>query len=112
MLSNKTKGVTLVELLIVVLILAALSAIAIPRITQSAQNAKIKACHTNIDVINSSIELYAADHDGKYPADLEVITNDLSYFPDGEPKCPVSNPMIVYPKELKNNRVNDADHKH
>lgn len=110
MLSNKRKGVTLVELLIVVLILAALSAIAIPRITQSASNAKKKACSTNIDVINSSIELYAAENDGSYPADLEVITKSTSYFPDGEPKCPVLD--AVYPKTLVNNRVDTTLHSH
>jgi len=103
------KGVTLIELLIVVLILAALSAIAIPRISQSATNAKQKACHTNIDVINSSIELYNADTGG-YPADLTVVTGDVNYFPDGVPKCPVTD--APYPDILVNNRVDAALHVH
>ena len=85
----KRKGVTLIELLIVVLILAALSAIAIPRISQSATNAKSKACETNIDVLNSSIELYNAD-EGDYPGNLSDITGSTVYFPDGVPKCPVT----------------------
>ena len=109
MLSNKRKGVTLVELLIVVLILAALSAIAIPRITQSATNAKKKACLTNIDVINSSIELYNAEN-GSYPTDLTVITNSTDYFPDGEPLCPVTEK--AYSKTLVNNRVDTTGHDH
>ena len=109
MLSNKTKGVTLVELLIVVLILAALSAIAIPRISQSAENAKKKACLTNIDVINSSIELYNAEN-GSYPATLTVITQSTTYFPDGEPICPVTG--AAYPSTLVNNRVDASDHSH
>jgi len=105
----RKKGVTLIELLIVVLILAALSAIAIPRISQSATNAKKKACHTNLDVINSSIEMYNADTGG-YPADLTTITQDTSYFPDGEPKCPVLD--AVYPDTLVNNRVDASSHSH
>ena len=83
------KGVTLVELLIVVLILAALSAIAIPRISQSATSAKSNACATNIDIMNSSIELYNAE-ESAYPSALTDVTGDTDYFPDGAPTCPLS----------------------
>jgi len=87
MKKNK-KGVTLVELLIVVLILAALSAIAIPRISQSAENARQNACATNIDIMNSTIELYNAE-EGDYPAALTDVTGNTDYFPDGVPTCPL-----------------------
>ena len=82
------KGVTLIELLIVVIILGALAAIAIPRITQSAQNARANACATNIDIMNSQIEMFAADNDGTYPS-LAAITSDPNYFPDDLPTCPL-----------------------
>jgi general secretion pathway protein G len=105
----KRKGVTLIELLIVVLILAALAAIAIPRISSSATAAKKNACKTNIDVMNSAIEMYAADHSGTYPADLEVVTKSTTYFPSGEPTCPVTG--AVYPKALSaSNRVVETAH--
>ncbi len=104
------KGVTLIELLIVVLILAALSAIAIPRISQSATNAKANACYTNIDVLNSAIEMYNADTGG-YPSDLTDVSENTTYFPDGAPVCPVTgNP---YPDALTaNNRVDASAHAH
>ncbi len=86
---KKREGVTLIELLIVVLILAALSAIAIPRISQSAQNAKANACDTNIDVVNSAIEMYNADNSA-YPTALADVTGSTTYFPDGAPSCPLS----------------------
>jgi len=105
----KRKGVTLIELLIVVLILAALAAIAIPRISSSATTAKANACATNIDVINSAIEMYNADN-GAYPATLATVTGSTTYFPDGAPTCPVSG--AVYPATLKNNRVDGALHGH
>ncbi len=103
------KGFTLVELLIVVLILGALAAIAVPRILGGATTAKANACHTNIDMINSQIELYYAN-EGSWPATLDVVTGDTDYFPDGEPVCPVTG--STYLNVLVNNRVNDAAHGH
>ena len=84
---NSKKGVTLIELLIVILILGALAAIAIPRISESADSAKENACATNIEVLNTQLELYAANHDGTYPT-LAVLVADVNYFPDLGPTCP------------------------
>ena len=76
--------------MIVVLILGALAAIAIPRIVGGAATAKVNACNTNVDLINSQIELYYAN-EGSWPAALTDVTQDTDYFPDGEPKCPVND---------------------
>lgn len=80
------KGFTLVELLIVVLILAALAAIAIPRIGASAATAKTRSCDTNIDITNAQLELYLANV-GSAASALTDVTNDGNYFPDGAPAC-------------------------
>ena len=88
------KGFTLVELLVVVLILGALAAIAVPRIIGGAQNAKINACETNVDLLNSQIELYYAN-EGDWPSELTEITADPNYFPDGAPECPFGTDYVV-----------------
>jgi prepilin-type N-terminal cleavage/methylation domain-containing protein len=104
------KGFTLVELMIVVLILGALAAIAIPRILGGAATARANACATNIDMINSQIELYFANT-GEYPPDLPTLTGDTDYFPDGPPVCPVTG--LPYPDALTaNNRVDASGHAH
>ena len=106
---RRRSGFTLVELMIVVLILGALAAIAIPRIMGGAAVAKGNACHTNIDLLNMQLELYYSANSA-YPATLAVLTADTDYFPDGAPECPVL--VGTYPDALVNDRVDDALHAH
>ncbi len=100
------RGFTLVELLVVVLILGALAFIAIPRIGQSSTTAKKNACDTNVDLLNSQIELYYANT-GSFPAALTNITSDANYFPDGAPECPLGT---TYTYNTTTHRV--APHSH
>ncbi len=100
------QGFTLVELLVVVLILSALAFIAIPRIGQSSTTAKINACKTNVDLLNSQIELYYANT-GSFPAALTNLTSDVNYFPEGTPVCPFST---TYSYSSTTHRV--AEHSH
>jgi len=99
------KGLTLIELLIVVIILGALAAIAIPRITTSATTAKQNACNTNVETLNTSIEMYKMDK-GSYPATLVTLTGDANYFPDGAPACPFNTSTTTYPYVMNaSNRI-------
>ena len=84
---QQSKGFTLVELMIVVLILGALATIAIPRIMGGATAARINACKTNIMIMNKQIELYY-QNEGDWPNNFNQLTNDPNYFPDGRPECP------------------------
>ena len=103
------KGFTLVELLVVVLILGALAAIAIPRISQSADNAKKNACKTNVDLLNSQIELYYAT-EGDWPSNYNAIAGNEDYFPDGAPVCPFGDDYEYDGDEDGTHRV--AEHSH
>lgn len=89
---QRKRAFTLVELLVVVMILGALAAIAVPRMLSGATNAKINACKTNVDLLNSQIELYYADK-GAWPSGLSDVTDDPNYFPDPDelPTCPLGD---------------------
>ena len=102
---RKRKGFTLVELLVVVLILGALAAIAVPRIIGGATTAKINACNTNIDLLNSQIELYYINT-GAYPASLAALTGDANYFaPTDVPTCPYGTAYVY-----SSNRITAHSH--
>ena len=103
---NSRKGFTLVELLIVVLILGALAAIALPRILGSSTNAKINACKTNVDLVNTQIELYYTNIDA-WPTALTDVTADPNYFPDGAPACPFGT---AYSMNGTTHRVTEHSH--
>ena len=64
--TDKSKGFTLVELLIVVIILAILAAIIIPQFTAATDDATQSAYDTNIANIRAAIDLYRQQH-GEYP---------------------------------------------
>jgi general secretion pathway protein G len=100
------RGFTLVELMIVVLILGALAAIAIPRIVGGANTAKINACKTNVDILNSQLELYYANEDS-WPTTLAGLTSDANYFPDSAPACPFGT---AYSYSTTTHRVSEHSH--
>jgi general secretion pathway protein G len=100
------KAFTFVELLVVVLILGALAAIALPRVVRSGDAAKANACKSNVDIINSQIELYYAST-GEWPRNLNQFTKNTDYFPEGKPECPFGT---AYQYSQDTHHV--ADHRH
>lgn len=93
---RNTKGFSLTELLVVVVILGILVSLAIPKYTSTIQQAKVETCRANIRSINSAIAAYEAKHKGTAPEDMDALvlqTGDAanSKFFDEAPMCPVTN---------------------
>ncbi len=68
---KKSKGFTLIELMIVVAIIAILAAIAIPQYRKFQMKSKTSEAKTNIGAIRTAEEAYAAEHDKYVLADWD-----------------------------------------
>ncbi len=103
--TKRQKGFTLIEILLAVVILAIVSAVAIPRFTGSANTAKTNACDANIANMNTQWERKAIET-GSYGA-LADLTGSTDYFPDGAPVCPFGT---AYADADEDNRVDAHSH--
>ncbi len=63
----RKSGFTLVEILIVVVILGILAAIVVPQFTNASNEAIKGALQTQLQTINSQVELYRVREQGDYP---------------------------------------------
>jgi general secretion pathway protein G len=73
------KAFTLVEILIVVVILGILAAIVVPQFTRATQEAQGGNVLSQLDVINTQMELWMARHNGFMPNDLPPTDSLAGY---------------------------------
>jgi prepilin-type N-terminal cleavage/methylation domain-containing protein len=76
-------GFSLLEIVIVVAIMAVLAAIAIPRMGRGSRGAGDSALGANLAVLRSSVDLYAAEHQGTYPA-VATFSAQLTQYSDAQ----------------------------
>ena len=105
---STTRGFTLVEMVVTVLILGVLAYVAIPRITESSAKAQVATCQANVDAMNRQMEYYFLQ-EGAWPTQLSDLTENQAYFPDGTPVCPV-DPELPYTLNQTTHRVRYHDH--
>jgi prepilin-type N-terminal cleavage/methylation domain-containing protein len=95
-------GFTLVELLVVILILAALMVIALPRYFYAVYKGRVRGCQAQIQIINTSCEVFLA-RNKVYPQTVEEMCRSTAPGwvvspPLGEvPECPFGVPYELVP---------------
>ena len=78
----KSKGFTLIELMIVVAIIGILAAVAIPKFADLVTKSKEAGVKANIGAIRSAISIYYGDTEGDYPMNLFTsLTTENKYMP-------------------------------
>ena len=65
---RRTRGFTLVEVLIVVVIMSVLAAVVIPQFSASTEDARKSTAEFNVSTMRSVIETYKGQHRGTLPA--------------------------------------------
>lgn len=77
----KGSAFTLSELLIVIAIMAVLTALCLPAYRVAQTRLQMTQCSSNLREIGLGVHLYVAEHDGVYPP--FPTTTSMSYFPVG-----------------------------
>lgn len=76
---QREQGVTLIEMLAVVVILGIVSAIAVPAVETAINSAKVNSTESDLGTVQQALERYYFDHN-QYPATLAVLsqTTDIN----------------------------------
>lgn len=80
---SKKRAFSLVELVIVVVIIGVIAAIAVPRISRGARGANESALRADLAALRNSIDVYAAEHGGTFPAVLTFEAQLTTFSDDG-----------------------------
>lgn len=96
------RGLSLLELLVVVVLLGIVAMIMVPRFGNSSADAKTTSCHINTGNIEMQAALWFRNK-GSWPAsNLGDIFADPTYFPDGATSCPVDGSSYSFDSSTEN----------
>jgi len=76
---NRSRGFSLVELVIVIVIIGVIAAIAVPRISRGAKGAADSAMRGDLAALRNAIDLYAAEHGGDFPKVAKFVEQLTTY---------------------------------
>lgn len=98
------RGVSLGEVLLVILLMSILAIVIVPRFINMSDSAKWEACATNVANINALVQLFYIKEETWPTTYLSDIRTNTNYFPEATlPTCPVTpeaNYYIVSPGHI------------
>ncbi len=103
-LHNRRSGFNLIELVIVVVIIAVIGAIAIPKVSRGAPGVNDSALIQELSSMRSALDYYATDHGGTFPSSSSAagFVDQLTQFTDASGEAqPTRDSTHVYGPYLK-----------
>lgn len=94
---KRSKGFTLIELMVVVVILGILAVVVAPRIPDLVKKAKEGATKGSLSTLRSTLNIYYSDTEGLYPATVWTYTRDNT--PNGATSTVLEDALV--PKYIK-----------
>lgn len=89
-------GITIVEMMVVLTIVAVLIAIAVPTYARLRRDAKAKVCKANLKQIESAIDQWSFEYDVEEGTALTAYKNEIyTYLVSGEPSCPSGGKYVL-----------------
>ena len=102
------RGFSLIEMVAVVVILGIIAVIVVPRFAGGTDQAKRSACHANRGNIEVQCQLWFRQKSQWPLQDLSDIGQDVGYFPEGLPVCPVDGKPYQF--DAQTQRIIGHDH--
>ncbi len=94
-MKRKRKGMTIIELMVVIAIVTILASIVIPSISHALAVSKLRACMENIRLLSTAFEMYTNDNSGTYVFNNYI--KDTALFPNYvsvNPTCPAATSTL------------------
>jgi len=91
--SRTTRGFTLIELILVIVILGILSAMIVPKFVGVSQDARISRAQSDIVVLGNALDRYEI-YNGTYPKDLNALVSGKRRLVDAIKLDPWGNAYV------------------
>ncbi len=100
-MAKRSRGFSLLELVIVVSIIGIIAAIAIPRFSRATAGASDAALTGDLAVMRNAIDMFAAEHGGTFPALATIVAQLTTYTNAGGTANATKTTSYIYGPYLR-----------